>query len=43
LLHYIDSGELELTIGGTYKLEDAAEAHRALQGRKTMGKLVLVP
>jgi NADPH:quinone reductase len=43
LLHYIDSGELELTIGGTYKLKDAAEAHRALQGRKTMGKLVLVP
>ena len=43
LLHYIDSGELELTIGGTYKLEDAAEAHRDLQGRKTMGKLVLIP
>ena len=43
LLHYIDSGELELTIGGTYKLKDAAEAHRSLQGRKTMGKLVLIP
>lgn len=43
LLHYIDSGELELTIGGTYKLEDAAESHQALQGRKTMGKLVLIP
>jgi NADPH:quinone reductase len=43
LLHYIDSGQLELTIGGTYKLEEAAEAHRDLQGRKTMGKLVLIP
>ncbi|WP_210470359.1 quinone oxidoreductase [Sporosarcina sp. 6E9] len=43
LLRYIESGELELTIGGTYKLEDAAEAHQDLQGRKTMGKLVLIP
>ena len=43
LLHFIGNGELELTIGGTYKLADAAEAHRDLQGRKTMGKLVLIP
>lgn len=43
LLGYIDSGELKLTIGGTFKLEEAAEAHRLLQGRKTIGKLVLLP
>lgn len=43
LLGFIDSGELKLTIGGTFKLEEAAEAHRLLQGRKTMGKLVLIP
>jgi len=43
LLHYVDNGELELTIAGIYKLEDAAKAHQALQGRKTMGKLVLIP
>lgn len=43
LLSYIDSGELKLTIGGTFKLEEAAEAHRLLQGRKTIGKLVLLP
>jgi NADPH2:quinone reductase len=37
------SGELKVTIGGTYPLERAAEAHRALEGRGTTGKLVLVP
>lgn len=36
-------GELEVTIGGAYPLEAAAEAHRALEGRGTTGKLVLTP
>jgi NADPH2:quinone reductase len=36
-------GALKVTIGGTYPLERAAEAHRALEGRGTTGKLVLVP
>jgi len=35
------SGELQVTIGGTYPLEGAAEAHRALETRGTTGKLVL--
>jgi len=43
LLGFIESGDLKLTIGGTYPLEEAADVHRLLQGRKTMGKLVLVP
>lgn len=43
LLGFIESGELKLTIGGTYRLEEAADVHRLLQGRKTMGKLVLIP
>ena len=43
LLGFIESGELKLTIGGTYSLEEAADVHRLLQGRKTMGKLVLLP
>ncbi len=36
-------GELKVTIGATYPLERAADAHRALEGRGTTGKLVLVP
>ena len=43
LLDYVENGDLTLTIGGVYKLEEAANVHRMLQGRKTMGKLVLVP
>lgn len=43
LLTYVDEGKLNLTIGGTSKLEEAADVHRALQSRKTMGKLVLIP
>ncbi|WP_033541092.1 quinone oxidoreductase family protein [Planococcus sp. CAU13] len=43
LLGYMASGELQLTIGGSYPLADAAEVHRMLQGRKTIGKLVLKP
>jgi NADPH:quinone reductase len=33
--------ELEVLIGPAYALEDAAEAHRDLEGRKSTGKLVL--
>lgn len=43
LLGYMASGELKLTIGGSYPLADAAEVHRLLQSRKTIGKLVLKP
>lgn len=41
LLELMAGGELELTIGGTYPIEDAAHVHSELQGRKTKGKLVL--
>ena len=36
-------GEIKVTIGGTYPLARAADAHRALEGRGTTGKLVLIP
>jgi NADPH:quinone reductase len=36
-------GELQVTIGATFPLEGAGEAHRALEGRGTKGKVVLVP
>lgn len=41
LLQLMASGELQLTIGGTFPLEEAAHVHTELQARKTKGKLVL--
>ena len=35
--------QLKVTIGGRYPLESAGEAHRALESRRTAGKLVLIP
>lgn len=43
LFAWIDSGRLEFRIGARYDLEDAADAHRALEGRGTTGKVLLVP
>ena len=43
VLGWIASGELDLRIGARFPLSDAAAAHRALQGRKTTGKVVLLP
>jgi NADPH2:quinone reductase len=39
----IVSGKLELRIHGTYPLDAAEQAHRDLEGRKTTGKLLLIP
>lgn len=36
-------GQIRVTISETFPLEHVAEAHRALEGRRTTGKLVLVP
>jgi NADPH2:quinone reductase len=43
VLNWIASGKLKLRIDKTYALGDAAQAHRDLEGRKTAGKLLLVP
>ncbi len=43
ILGWIAAGDLKLTIGATYPLEKAAEAHADLEGRKTTGKLILKP
>lgn len=39
----IAAGTLDLRIGGRYPLADAARSHEDLQGRKTTGKLLLIP
>lgn len=36
-------GIIEMTIGQRYALEDAAQAHRDLQARRTIGSSVLIP
>ena len=43
VLGWIAEGKLRLSIGLELPLADAAEAHRALEGRKTTGKVLLVP
>ena len=37
------SGELKVRIGATFSLAETPEAHRALEGRKTTGKVILLP
>jgi len=39
----IADGSLKLRIEHIYPLADAAHAHRDLEGRKTTGKLLLIP
>jgi NADPH:quinone reductase len=40
---WIAAGKLEVRIGGRYPLEDARRAHEDLEGRRTTGKLILIP
>lgn len=42
VLQWIARGELKLRIHKTYPLEDAQQAHRDLEGRRTTGKLLLI-
>jgi NADPH2:quinone reductase len=39
----IAAGKLKLRIEHTYLLAEAPRAHRDLEGRKTTGKLLLIP
>ena len=43
VLGMIVSGDLNLRIHKEYPLAEAAQAHRDLEGRKTTGKLLLIP
>ena len=42
LMQYLASGNLQIIVGQTYPLADAAEAHRAIAERRTTGKVVLL-
>jgi NADPH2:quinone reductase len=43
VLDAVAEGSLKVRISARYPLEQAAEAHRALEGRRTTGKVLLVP
>jgi NADPH:quinone reductase len=43
VLGSVAGGKLKLRIGHVYKLEEVQQAHRDLEGRKTTGKILLVP
>lgn len=39
----VAAGKLKVRIGATWPLSEAGEAHRALEGRQTTGKVLLIP
>ena len=43
LLSAIAAGTITVTVGNRYRLADAADAHRDLEARKTVGSVVLLP
>jgi NADPH2:quinone reductase len=43
IFNLIIAGKLKLRVGHVYKLEEVQQAHRDLEGRKTTGKILLVP
>lgn len=43
VLGWVASGQLKISVGHQCKLADAAQAHRDLEGRKTTGKILLIP
>jgi NADPH2:quinone reductase len=43
LLDAIESGAITINVSAHYPLENAEQAHRDLEGRKTVGSIVLIP
>ena len=43
LFDVVAAGHVDIEIGQTFPLADAAEAHRALEGRRTTASTVLLP
>jgi NADPH2:quinone reductase len=43
VLGAVAKGELDVRIGASFALPDAEKAHRALEGRETTGKVLLIP
>jgi NADPH2:quinone reductase len=43
VLHPVAAGTLRVTIAGSFPLRAGAEAHRLLESRRTIGKVLLIP
>jgi NADPH2:quinone reductase len=43
VLGWIRERRIEVRIGQEFSLADAAEAHRQLEARRTVGKVLLIP
>ncbi|MCW2877429.1 MAG: Alcohol dehydrogenase zinc-binding domain protein [Sphaerisporangium sp.] len=43
MLGWVSSGALKVHISNRYPLADAGKAHDDLEGRRTTGKLLLIP
>ena len=43
LFDIVKSGKVKIEVSARYKLADAAQAHRDLEGRKTTGSVILLP
>ena len=43
VLGWIRDGKIKLRVEHQFPLAEAAEAHRALEGRRTTGKILLIP
>ena len=43
LFELIGDGAIKVTVSAHYALKDVAQAHRDLQGRKTVGSVILTP
>ena len=43
LFNWITAGRLNVTIGNSFPLSEAARAHRALESRQSFGKILLIP
>ncbi len=42
LMQFLASGKLQIIVGQTFPLAEAAQAHQTIAERKTMGKVVLL-
>jgi NADPH2:quinone reductase len=43
VMGWVAAGKLKISLGQSYRLAEAERAHRDLEGRKTTGKILLIP